>query len=333
MEKIRVAINGFGRIGRLTLRELLNMDNVEIIAINDLSDAKTMAHLFKYDSNQGRFKGVVEFGDEYLIINENRIKLFNKRDPQDLPWKDLKISMVVECTGAFRSQQSVGKHLLAGADKVILSAPASDDMKTVVIGVNEKTISTDDRMISNASCTTNCLAPVAKILDEEFGLIKGYINTIHAYTADQNLQDAPHSDLRRARAAASSIIPTSTGAAKAVELVLPHLKNKLDGVAMRVPVATGSTTDFTAILAKDVHVEDVNNAIQRAAETDMQGIVEFTRDPIVSVDIIGNRHSVIFDSLMTITNGNFIKVLCWYDNEAGYAARTAELVKIFAKYK
>lgn len=322
-----IAINGFGRIGRLTFRELLNQDNVNVVAINDLTDAHTLAHLLKYDSNQGRFNGDVRSeGKDSLVVNGKTIKLFSERDPLNLPWKELEIDVVAECTGIFTSAESAGKHLTAGAKRVIISAPAKGDVKTVVIGVNEDTITDDDKIISNASCTTNCLAPIAMILDKEFGIQKGYINTIHAYTADQNLQDAPHRDLRRARAAAKSIIPTTTGAAAAVGLVLPNLKGKLDGIATRVPVATGSMTDLVAILDKDVTAEEINAAIKKASEGKLKGIVEYTEDPIVSVDIVGSRYSSIFDSSITSANGNLIKVVAWYDNEYGYSSRTAELV-------
>lgn len=324
---IKVAINGFGRIGRLTFRELLTKNNVEVVAINDLTDAHTLAHLLKYDSNQGRFKGEVTYeGKDTLIVNGKRIKLFAERDPENLPWSSLGIQVVAECTGIFVDADGAGKHLKAGAKKVIISAPAKGDVKTVVIGVNEKTITPDDNIISNASCTTNCLAPIAMVLDESFGIERGYINTIHAYTADQRLQDAPHRDLRRARAAASSIIPTTTGAAKAVGLVLPNLKGKLDGIATRVPVPTGSMTDLTVILKRDVTAEEVNAAIKKAADGPLKGILEYTEDPIVSIDVVGSTYSSVFDADITSANGNLVKVVSWYDNEYGYSARTAELV-------
>ena len=323
----KIAINGFGRIGRLTFRELLTKRNVEVVAINDLTDAHTLAHLLKYDSNQGRFDGEVSYeGKNSLIVNGKKIKLFAERDPENLPWKELGIDVVAECSGIFRSEESAGKHLKAGAGRVIISAPADDGVKTVVIGVNEDTITDADKIISNASCTTNCLAPIAMILDEEFGIKQGFINTIHAYTADQKLQDAPHRDLRRARAAAQSIIPTTTGAATAVGLVLPNLKGKLDGIATRVPVSAGSMTDLVAVLNREVTAEEVNAAIKKAAEGNLKGIVEYTEDPIVSVDIVGSKYSSIFDSGLTIASGNLIKVVSWYDNEYGYSSRTAELV-------
>jgi glyceraldehyde 3-phosphate dehydrogenase len=324
---IKVAINGFGRIGRLTFRELLKKSEVEVVAINDLTGATTLAHLLKYDSNQGRFDGEVEaVGENKLKVNGKEINLYAEKDPANLPWSDLQVDVVAECTGIFRDAEGAGKHLKAGAKKVIISAPAKGDVKTVVIGVNDDTLTDDDLIISNASCTTNCLAPVAMVLDREFGIERGYINTIHAYTADQRLQDAPHSDLRRARAAASSIIPTSTGAAKAVGLVLPHLKGKLDGVATRVPTPTGSMTDLVAVLKKEVTAEEINAAIKKAADNELKGILEYTEDPIVSIDIVGSTYSSIFDAQITSANGNLIKVVAWYDNEYGYSARTAELV-------
>jgi len=324
---INVAINGFGRIGRLTFRELLKKPNVNVVAINDLTGATTLAHLLKYDSNQGRFDGEVEaVGENKLKVNGKEINLYAEKDPANLPWADLNVGVVAECTGIFRDAEGAGKHIKAGAKKVIISAPAKGDVKTVVIGVNDDTLTDDDKIISNASCTTNCLAPVAMVLDREFGIDRGYINTIHAYTADQRLQDAPHSDLRRARAAASSIIPTSTGAAKAVGLVLPHLKGKLDGVATRVPTPTGSMTDLVAVLKKEVTAEEINAAIKKAADNELKGILEYTEDPIVSIDIVGSTYSSIFDAQITSANGNLVKVVAWYDNEYGYSARTAELV-------
>ena len=323
---IKVAINGFGRIGRLTFRQLLKNTDVEVVAINDLSDAKTLAHLFKYDSSQGGYPGEVSHSGDNIKVDGKSYKLFAERDPENLPWADLGVQVVAECTGIFRDREGAGKHIKAGAQKVIISAPAKGDVKTVVIGVNDHTLASDDLIVSNASCTTNCLAPIAMVLDEEFGIQKGYINTIHAYTADQRIQDAPHSDLRRARAGAHSIIPTTTGAAKAVGLVLPHLQGKLDGNATRVPTITGSITDLVAVLDREVSAEEINAAVKKAAEGKLKGIMQYTEDPIVSADIIGNSHSSIFDSLMTSANGSFVKVMSWYDNEFGYASRTAELV-------
>lgn len=323
----KIAINGFGRIGRLTFRNLLKDPNVEVVAINDLTDAKTLAHLFKYDSSQGRFDGDVSFeGDNKLVVNGKSYALFAERDPSNLPWSKLGVDVVAECTGIFTDADGAGKHLTAGARKVVISAPAKGDVKTVVIGVNDHEITDEHTIISNASCTTNCLAPVAMVLDKEFGIERGFINTIHAYTADQRIQDAPHRDLRRARAGAFSIIPTTTGAAKAVGLVLPQLKGKLDGNATRVPTITGSMTDLVAVLKKEVTVDEINAAMKKAAETNLKGVLEYTEDMIVSADVIGSTFSSIFDANITSVNGTLIKVVSWYDNEYGYAARTAQLV-------
>jgi glyceraldehyde 3-phosphate dehydrogenase len=331
MAKIKVAINGFGRIGRLTLRALLSKDNVEVVAINDLTDNATLAHLFKYDSIHGKFNGQVSSDAESITVNGRRIAAFAEKDPKNLPWGRLGIDVVLESTGRFVDEAGAGGHLTAGAKKVVISAPAKGNIATVVLGVNEDTLTGDEKILSNASCTTNCLAPMAKVLDDNFGIEKGYITTIHAYTADQNLQDAPHKDLRRARAAALSIVPTSTGAAKAVGLVLPHLKGKLDGTAMRVPVPTGSLTDLTVILKREVSADEINAAMKKAANNEMKGIVEYMEDPIVSVDIVGNPHSCIFDAELTAVNGTLVKVVGWYDNEAGYSARTADLIQRMAQ--
>jgi len=330
MEKIRVAINGFGRIGRLSFRTLLNKENVEVVAINDLTDNETLAHLLKYDSVHGRFSGTVEADKESLTVNGQRINAYAERDPKNLPWKELNIDVVLESTGRFVDEAGAGMHLQAGAKKVVISAPAKGNIPTVVLGVNDDTLTGEETIVSNASCTTNCLAPMAKVLDDVFGIESGYMTTIHAYTADQNLQDAPHSDMRRARAAALSIVPTSTGAAKAVGLVLPQLKGKLDGNAMRVPTPDGSLTDLTVVLKRAATVEEINNAIKQAAETTLKGYLEYTTDPLVSVDIIGNPHSCIFDSQLTAANGTLAKVVGWYDNEYGYSSRVADLiVKLF----
>jgi glyceraldehyde 3-phosphate dehydrogenase len=326
MKKIKVAINGFGRIGRLTFRRLLEKDNVEIVAINDLTDNATLAHLLKYDSVHGRFNGTVSSDADSITVNGKAIKSFAERDPKLLPWASLGIDVVLESTGRFIDQDGAGQHLTAGARKVIISAPAKGDIPTVVLGVNDETLTDEMTIISNASCTTNCLAPMAKVLDDTFGIEKGFMTTVHAYTADQNLQDAPHSDLRRSRAAAYSIIPTSTGAAKAVGLVLPHLKGKLDGNAMRVPTPDGSVTDFTALLKRDATVAEINAALKAAADGPMKGILEYTTDEIVSIDIIGNPHSCILDSNLTTAMGNLVKVVGWYDNEFGYSSRAADLI-------
>ncbi|GAB4125929.1 MAG: type I glyceraldehyde-3-phosphate dehydrogenase [Raineya sp.] len=327
MSKIRVAINGFGRIGRLSYRAMLSKaTDLEIVAINDLTDTKTLAHLLKYDSVHGRFAGEVSYDAENLIVNGQKIRVYAEKDPKNLPWASNQIDVVLESTGRFVDEAGASGHLTAGAKKVIISAPASGNIPTVVLGVNDHTLTGNETIISNASCTTNCLAPMAKVLDDVFGIESGYITTIHAYTADQNLQDAPHKDLRRARAAAYSIVPTSTGAAKAVGLVLPHLKGKLDGVAMRVPIPDGSLTDLTAVLKKPASIEEINAAMKKAAESNLKGILEYTDEPIVSIDIVGNPHSCIFDAQMTAVMGTLVKVVGWYDNEAGYSNRIADLI-------
>jgi len=326
MSKINVAINGFGRIGRLTFKALLAKENVEIVAINDLTDTKTLAHLLKYDSVHGKFNGTVEASANGITVNGKEIQITAEREPKNLPWGKLGVDVVLESTGRFVDEKGASGHIEAGAKKVVISAPAKGDIKTVVLGVNEDILTGDEKLISNASCTSNCLGPMAKVLDDAFGIEKGYITTVHAYTSDQNLHDAPHADLRRARAAALSIVPTSTGAAKAIGLVLPHLNGKLDGIAMRVPIPTGSLTDLTVILKREVTKEEVNEAMKKAADTDLQGILEYTADPIVSVDIVGNPHSCIFDSQLTSASGNLVKVVGWYDNEAGYSNRTADLI-------
>lgn len=327
----KIAINGFGRIGRLSFRNLLEKEGVQIVAINDLTDAKTLAHLLKYDSIHGRFPMEVGLEGDELIVGDHRIKLLAERDPKNLPWKAMVVDLVLECTGIFRSPETMDFHRQAGAKKVLLSAPAQGAVKTVVLGVNDHELSADDALASNASCTTNCLAPMAKVLHEEFGIVKGFMTTTHAYTADQRLQDSPHSDLRRSRAAALSIIPTTTGAAKAVGLVLPELKGKLDGFALRVPTPTGSVTDLTVELSKEVSVEEINTAIKAAADSYLKGILEYTEDPIVSADIVSSPYSCIFDSALTSVNGNMAKIVGWYDNEAGYSARLADMALKMAK--
>jgi glyceraldehyde 3-phosphate dehydrogenase len=323
---MKVAINGFGRIGRLVFRSLLKRENVQIVGINDLTDVATLAHLLKYDSVHGLYPGSVSFGDGEIIVDGISVKVFALSDPLTLPWASLGVDVVVESTGRFNSAEEAGMHLTAGARKVIITAPATGNIPTVVLGVNDNSLSGNETIVSNASCTTNCLAPMAKVLHDSFGIVKGYMTTIHAYTADQRLQDAPHKDLRRARAAALSMIPTTTGAAKAVGKVLPELKGKLDGYAMRVPVPDGSVTDLTAILSREVTVEEINAAMKTAAENEMKGILQYTEDPIVSIDIVGNLHSCIFDSELTSVNGTLVKVVGWYDNERGYSERVAELV-------
>lgn len=334
MSTIKVAINGFGRIGRLTFRALQNKPNVEVVAINDLTNADTLAYLLKYDSVHGRFPGTVSVSADGLIVNGKTIKILAEKDPANLPWAAHNIDVVLESTGRFVDRAGAGKHIEAGAKRVVISAPAKEkDIATVVLGVNEEILNDSITIVSNASCTTNCLAPMAKVLDDTFGLEKGYITTIHAYTQDQLLQDGPHSDLRRARAAAVNIVPTSTGAAKAVGLVLPQLSGKLDGVAMRVPVPDGSLTDLTAILKRDATIAEINAAMKAASEGPMKGILEYTTDPIVSSDIVGNPHSCIFDAGQTLVMGNLVKVVGWYDNEYGYSSRAADLLERLANMK
>jgi glyceraldehyde 3-phosphate dehydrogenase len=323
---MRVAINGFGRIGRLAFKCLLEKSNVEVVAINDLTDNKTLAHLLKYDSVQGKFNGTVDYTDDHIIVNGTKITATAERDPANLPWKELNVDVVLESTGFFRSPETAGKHITAGAKKVIISAPASGDIKTVVLGVNDETLAGDETILSNASCTTNCLAPMAKVLDDLMGIESGFMTTIHSYTSDQRLLDAPHSDLRRARSAALNIIPTSTGAAKAVGLVLPHLAGKLNGNSLRVPTPTGSATDFVVTLKRDTTVEEVNAAFKKASETNLKGILEYSEDPLVSSDIVGSPYSCIFDADTTMVMGNTVKIMGWYDNEAGYSNRVADLI-------
>jgi glyceraldehyde 3-phosphate dehydrogenase len=328
MSKIKVGINGFGRIGRMVTRAILSKysDKIDIVGVNDLTDTKTLAHLFKYDSSQGTFDGSVSVEGDKLTINNMSFSVTAERDPANLNWGDLGVDVVIESTGFFVDKESAGKHLEAGAKKVIISAPGKGGVKTVVLGVNEEVIDDETTIYSNASCTTNCLAPMAKVLDDTFGVKKGFMTTIHAYTGDQNILDAPHKDLRRARAAAINIVPTSTGAAKAVGLVLPHLDGKLDGSAVRVPTPTGSLTDLVCEVEKETTVEEVNAAFKKAAEGSMKGILQYSTDPLVSTDIIGNPHSNIFDSEFTKVDGKLVKIIGWYDNEAGYSMRTADLI-------
>ncbi len=331
MTKINVAINGFGRIGRLTFRAMLENENINVVALNDLTNSKTLAHLLKYDSIHGRFPGEVSIDGDFLVVDGNRIKVIAERDPANLPWKELGIDIVIESTGVFRKREQLEKHFQAGAKKVLLSVPAAtkDDVDvTIVIGVNDGDLKPEHRIISNASCTTNCLGPIAKVLNDNWGIEKGLMNTIHSYTNDQIILDAPHSDLRRARAAAVSIIPTSTGAAKAIGLVIPELDGKLHGLAMRVPTPDGSCVDLTCVLEKNATVEEINTAMKKAAEGSMKGILEYCEDPIVSVDIIGSKYSSIYDSMLTmVKDGNLVKIISWYDNEYGYSNRLAEMVE------
>lgn len=329
MAKIKVGINGFGRIGRNVFKIMLERDEFEVVGINDLTNTKTLAHLLKYDSTQGIFKGDVSYDDKSIIVNGKSISVTAERNPANIPWTATP-DLVIESTGIFRKRESekggYGDHLKAGAKKVILTVPAADTIdRMIVLGVNDADLQSGDQCVSNASCTTNCLAPVAKVLEDTFGIEKGYMNTIHSYTNDQMILDAPHSDLRRARSAAVSQIPTTTGAAKAVGKVIPSLKGKLDGMAVRVPTPTGSMVDFTVLLKKEVTKEEVNNAMKQAAQGPMKGVLEYTEDPIVSCDVIHNSHSSIFDADLTMVNGNMVKVVSWYDNEWGYSARVVDL--------
>jgi len=332
MKKIRVAINGFGRIGRVFLRIAIERPEIEIVCINDVADTATLAHLLKYDSVHRRFKGVITIHGNDMVVNGKLIKIVSSKDPEQLPWKENDIDVVIESTGHFLDTASAEKHIKAGAKKVLLSAPAKDDnIKTIVLGVNDGILTKEDVIISNASCTTNCAAPMLKVL-EQFGIEDAYITTVHSYTNDQRIHDAPHKDLRRARAAALSIIPTSTGAAKAITKIFPHLEGKIGGCGMRVPVPDGSLTDITCVLEKFPTVQQLNAAYKEASETYLKGILEYTEEPLVSVDVIGNSHSALFDAEFTSVVGNLIKVIGWYDNEYGYSSRLVDLtLKMFEK--
>ena len=324
---VRVAINGFGRIGRIILRQGLKKKNIEWVAINDLTDNKTLSHLFKFDSVHGIYSEEVSSTENSISVGNKKINAYSIANPEELPWKELKVDVVFECTGRFRKNSDFKKHLKAGAKKVIVSAPAEEVDATIVLGVNNSDIKKENQNYSNASCTTNCLAPVAMVLEKEFGIVSGMMNTIHAYTSDQQLLDAPHKDLRRARAAALSIIPTTTGASKAVGKVLPSVQGKMDGIALRVPVPNGSLTDFICIVKKETTKEEVNFALKKASETYLKDILQYSEDPLVSHDIIGNSYSSIVDSLMTqVVNKNMVRVMSWYDNEWGYSARMLDLL-------
>jgi glyceraldehyde 3-phosphate dehydrogenase len=335
MAKIKVAINGFGRIGRNVFKIALERPEMEVVGINDLTDTKTLAHLLKYDSTQGKFEGTISFDKESLIVNGKKYPVHAERSPINIKWAQTP-DVVVESTGIFVVRESekggYGDHIKNGAKKVILCVPSKDEIdRMIVLGVNDGDLRPEDQCVSNASCTTNCLAPVAKVLNDTFGIENGLMNTIHAYTNDQRILDAPHSDLRRARSAAVSMIPTTTGAAKAVGKVIPELKGKLDGLAVRVPVPTGSLVDLVVVLKREVTKEEVNAAIKKAAEGPMKGILEYTEDPIVSIDIVHNSHSSIFDSQATMVNGKTVKILTWYDNEWGYSCRVVDLVPLLFK--
>lgn len=325
---MKIAINGFGRIGRIFLRSILQNPDIEVVAINDLTDTATLAHLFKYDSVHRGFKGEVNFDEQRLIINGKSIWVFAEKEPTKLPWKLLDIDLVIESTGKFVSREGATQHLTAGAKQVIISAPATDkDIPTVVLGVNDGLVDLHSTILSNASCTTNNVATMVKVLDDNWGIIDGYITTVHSMTGDQNLHDAPHKDLRRARAASASIIPTTTGAAKAITNIFPHLLGRLGGAGIRVPVLNGSLTDFTCSLKITPTVEQINTAFKKASQNGMMNVLEYTEDPIVSVDILDNPHSCIFDSQLTSVVGGLVKVVGWYDNEMGYSSRLANLVE------
>jgi glyceraldehyde 3-phosphate dehydrogenase len=330
---IKVGINGFGRIGRNVYRVIAEREDIDVLAINDLTDARTLSILLKYDSVHGRFNGEVGTKDNALVVKGKEVRLTKERDPASLPWKELGVEVVIESTGIFTTKADCEKHLEAGAKKVILSAPAKDQLDaTIVMGINDNDLKPEHKIVSNASCTTNCLGPLVKVINDSFGIEKGLMTTIHAYTNDQKVADLMHSDLRRARAAAINIIPTTTGAAKAIGEVIPELKGKLDGMAMRVPVANGSVTDLVASVKKSVSIEEINNVIKAASENELKGILEYCEDPIVSSDIIDNAHSCIFDSLSTYVIGdNLVKVIGWYDNEWGYSNRMVDLIELISK--
>ena len=333
---IKVGINGFGRIGRLLYRSAIERDaNIDFVAVNDLTDAKTNAHLLKYDSIHGRFKGTVEATADSLIVNGKPLKVIAQKDPAALPWKDLGVYLAVESTGLFTNREGASKHLTAGAKKVLISAPADGPDATIVMGVNSDTYDPEKHnILSNASCTTNCLAPISKVLSDSFGLEKAYMNTVHSYTNDQKVQDLVHKDLRRARAAAINIIPTSTGAAKAIGLVLPSCTGKMNGISLRVPTADVSIVDLTAVLSQEVTKEDINHAMKKAASGSLKGILEYTEDPIVSTDVLHSTYSAVFDAQLTMVLGeksNFVKVFAWYDNEWGFSCRMVDFIEMVGK--
>lgn len=329
---VRIAINGFGRIGRMIFRAGFNKKDIEFVAINDLTGPKELAYLLKYDSIHKRFPKEINYDDENIIINGQKIKVLSTKNPEELPWKELNIDVVLECTGIFRKKEQLENHITAGAKKVILSAPPkSDDIKTIVVGVNENTISPNDKIISNASCTTNSLAPVVKILNDELGIEQGFMTTVHSYTADQRLVDSPHKDFRRGRSAALNIIPTTTGAAIAVTKTIPELKGKLDGLAFRVPTGNGSVTDFVALLKRETTKEELKELFEKYKNNQMKGILDISYDPIVSMDIVGSEYSTTIDFEATMTLGKMVKIVTWYDNEYGYSCRMIDLVKIITK--
>lgn len=324
---IRIAINGFGRIGRRVFRLLLDNDQIEVVAINDVADSSTLSHLLKYDSIHGIFGDRISHYDDHIIVNERKIPLFNHSDPKEIQWRDLDVDYVIESSGKFKTPEQLENHIINGAKKVILTVPPVDDsIKTVVIGVNEHELSQDDKIVSNASCTTNNAAPMMKIINDLCGIEQAYITTVHSYTTDQSLHDQPHRDLRRARAAGQSIVPTTTGAAKALTKIFPELADVIGGCGIRVPVANGSLTDITFNVKKNISKNAVNQSFKEASGSEFKGIIEYTEDPIVSVDIVGNSHSCIFDSQMTSVIGNMVKIIGWYDNETGYSSRIIDLI-------
>ena len=328
----KIAINGFGRIGRLTFRNLINQEGIEVVAINDLTDNKMLAHLLKFDSAHGPFEGTVEATDDALIVNGKSIQATAERDPSKLNWADLGVDLVLECTGFFRTKEKASLHLKAGAKDVLISAPAQGGgVQTIVLGVNDHELDRRHNVFSNASCTTNCLAPTVKLLHDNYGIINGAMTTTHAYTADQRLQDAPHKDMRRARAAAYNIVPTTTGAASAIKAVIPDFGDRIFAIAIRVPVVTGSLVELNVNLEKTPDVAGVNALFKKHAEGNMKGVLQYSTDPLVSSDIVRNKHSSIFDAPMTAVNGNMLKVVSWYDNEAGYSARLSDLATLIVK--
>jgi len=327
MAKIKIGINGFGRIGRRLFRLLAEHPSIEVVAVNDKADGATLAHLLKYDSIHGIFNAEVNFAEGFLILNNSRIKLYQESEPQNIPWRDHKLDLVVEATGKFKTFDSLKGHLAAGASKVILSVPPADDrIKTIVMGVNEDLITGDEQIISNASCTTNNAAPMIKVVKDLCGIKQAYITTVHSYTTDQSLHDQPHPDLRRARAAGQSIVPTTTGAAKALTKIFPDLGDVIGGCGIRVPVPNGSLTDVTLNVERETTIEEINNAFQKASEGSLKGILQYTTVPLVSIDIVGNEHSCIVDGQMTSVIGNLVKLIGWYDNETGYSSRLIDLI-------
>ncbi|WP_343693354.1 type I glyceraldehyde-3-phosphate dehydrogenase [Chitinophaga sp.] len=328
---MRVAINGFGRIGRMTLRALQDKKDVQVVAVNDLTDVKLLAHLLRYDTSHGKFPGTILQHDDKIIVNDQEILFLSEKDPQKLPWEALQVDVVIESTGRFTQKEAAQAHITAGASKVLITAPATGGVKTVVVGVNDEIMDKDDQILSTASCTTNCIAPLLYVLEKEYGITSGFMSTVHAFTMDQMLQDGPHKDYRRARAATQSIIPTTTGAAKAIGDVLPGLKGKLDGFSYRVPVIDGSIAELSVNLIKPATAEEINDLFKSYASTSLKGVLEYTEEPLVSADILGNTHSSVMDGTLTRSIGNLVKVVAWYDNEVGISNRLAEMTVALAK--